>query len=227
MRAMLLAAGRGERMRPLTDSCPKPLLRAGGDPLIIRLIRQLVAAGIHDLVINHAWLGEQIESAVGNGREFGASVQFSPEQTALETAGGIAKALPLLGSDPFLVVNADLFTDFDFSLVKQWQQQIQAGSVLGICTLVPNPAHNPDGDFALEEGLIRNQGRRMLTYAGIAAFAPAFFAPVQSGERAPLAPLLRAAADYGRLAGITHEGLWSDVGTPERLSELNHWQSKK
>lgn len=225
MRAMLLAAGRGERMRPLTDNCPKPLLRVGSDPLIVRLIRQLVAGGISDLVINHAWLGEQIESVIGSGVEFGANVQFSPERTALETAGGIVQALPLLGSEPFLVVNADLFTDFDFSIVKRWQQQIRAGSVLGICTLVPNPAHHPAGDFALEEGLVRNQGRHMLTYAGIAAFAPALFAPVQAGERAPLAPLLRAAADYGRLAGITHDGQWSDVGTPERLHELNHWQS--
>jgi len=204
MRAMLLAAGRGERMRPLTDTCPKPLLRVGADPLLVRLIRQLVAAGIRDLVINHAWLGEQIVSTIGDGSAFGARVQYSPEKAALETAGGIVNAIPLLGGDPFLVINADLFVDFDFSVSARWQQQIQAGSLLGICTLVPNPAHNPDGDFAIEEGLIRNQGRHMLTYAGIAAFAPALFASLIAGERAPLAPLLRQAADYGRLGRIMH-----------------------
>ena len=121
-----------------------------------------MAGGVRDLVINHAWLGEQIVSTIGDGTEFGARVQYSPEQAALETAGGIVKALPLLGDEPFLVVNADLFVDFDFSISARWQQLIQTGSLLGICTLVPNPAHNPDGDFAIEEGLIRNQGRHRL-----------------------------------------------------------------
>ena len=221
MHAMLLAAGRGERMRPLTDTCPKPLLSVNGEPLLVRLIRQLVQAGIHDLVINHAWLGGQIESTVGDGSLFGANVQYSPERTALETAGGIAQALPLLGSEPFLVVNADIWTDFDFSLAPIWQQRILQGQLAGICTLVPNPAHNLSGDFALQADLVRNEGQPMLTYAGIGAFSPAMFSSLTAGARAPLAPLLRATAQNGRLGGVIHQGVWSDVGTPQRLAELN------
>lgn len=208
-------------MRPLTDACPKPLLNVNGRPLLVHLIRQLVQAGIQDLVINHAWLGEQIESAIGDGSQFGASVQYSPEQTALETAGGIVQALPFLGDEPFLVVNADIWTDFDFSLAPIWQQKIQQSQLVGICTLVPNPAHNPKGDFALQANLVRNQGQPMLTYAGIAAFAPAMFSSLTAGERAPLAPLLRAAAQNNCLGGVTHMGVWSDVGTPQRLADLN------
>ncbi len=221
MRAMLLAAGRGERMRPLTDDCPKPLLQVNGEPLLVRLIRQLVAAGVTEFVINHAWLGAQIESLVGDGAQFGAKVQYSPEQTALETAGGIVQALPLLGSEPFLVVNGDIWTDFDFSIASAWHQQIRQSALMGICTLVPNPAHNQAGDFALEADLVRNEGPHLLTYAGIAAFAPAMFSALKAGARAPLAPLLREAAQNGCLGGVTHQGVWSDVGTPQRLAELN------
>ncbi len=226
MRAMILAAGRGARMRPLTDTCPKPLLPVHGEPMLVRLIKQLVAARISELVINHAWLGEQIESAIGDGRQFGANVTFSPETAALETAGGISNALPLLGNEPFLVVNGDVFTDFDFSQTHQWQQDVQSGALDAVCTLVANPAHNPAGDFALDtQGLVRNPvsrtARNTLTYAGIAVFRPELFALVPAGSAAPLAPLLRATADQGRLGGVQFTGLWSDVGSPERLNELN------
>ena len=226
MQAMILAAGRGARMRPLTDSCPKPLLPVRGRSLLARLIDQLVAAGLTDIVINHAWLGEQIEAAIGNGADHGATVKYSPETTALETAGGIANALSLLGSEPFLVVNGDIFTDFDFRLAHQWHDRITLGDCDAVCTLVSNPAHNQAGDFALDDrALVRNPMHQppsqTMTYAGIAVFAPNCFAGVPSGEPAPLAPLLRAMASESRLAGYAFTGLWSDVGTPERLAKLN------
>ena len=222
MRAMILAAGRGERMRPLTDTCPKPLLRVHDEPLLVRLIRQLVAAGIADIVINHAWLGEQIEASIGNGSRWQARVHYSPETLALETAGGVAQARSLLGDEPFVLVNGDLFTDFDFALARQWREQIARSSLLGVCTLVANPPHHREGDFALSNGLLSNANHDRLTYAGIAVFAPAMFADLVPGTAAPLAPLLRAAADAGRLGGHAFTGQWSDVGTPERLAELNH-----
>lgn len=222
MRAIILAAGRGERMRPLTDHCPKPLLQVQGEPLLVRLVRQLADAGITEMVINHAWLGEQIVNRLGNGDQWRVQIKYSAETSALETAGGIANALPLLGDDPFLVVNADLFTDFDFSIALKWQHRIATESLSGFCTLVPNPAHNLAGDFALDGfGLINNQGPDKLTYAGIAVFASAFFKSVSPGTAAPLAPLLRRAADARQLAGLKFSGFWSDVGSPERLNELN------
>lgn len=226
MRAMILAAGRGARMRPLTDTCPKPLLKVRGKSMLARLIGQLVQAGLSDIVINHAWLGEQIEATIGDGADQGARIVYSPETSALETAGGIANALPLLGDQPFLVVNGDIVTDFEFALAHRWRERVQTGVCDAVCTLVANPAHNQAGDFVIDEhGLVRNPDEhtpaQSMTYAGIAVFAPAFFADIAPGEPTPLAPLLRASADQSRLAGYAFAGSWSDVGSPERLAELN------
>ena len=217
MRAMILAAGRGERMRPLTDTTPKPLLEVGGRPLIAWHIDRLVRAGVREIVINHAWLGEQIEAALGDGRAFGASITYSREGTALETAGGIAQALHLLGRDAFLVVNGDVYTDLDFAAL--------AGHVLGDAlahlVLIDNPAHNPRGDFALRDGTVSAEGSPRLTFAGIGIYDPALFAGIAPGTRAALAPLLREAMQHGRVTGSHYRGRWIDVGTAERLAELD------
>ncbi|WP_043757525.1 N-acetylmuramate alpha-1-phosphate uridylyltransferase MurU [Imhoffiella purpurea] len=215
MRAMILAAGRGERMRPLTDTCPKPLLQAGGKPLIVHHIERLAAAGIRDLAINHAHLGEQIESALGDGSAFGVRIRYSPEGEALETGGGIFRALPLLGPEPFLVVNGDIWTDCRIPEVGL------AGDDLAHLVLVDNPPHNPEGDFALDDDeRVRTQGSPRLTFSGIGIYHPDLFAGCTPGAF-PLAPLLRRAMDQGRVGGRHHQGLWFDIGTPERLAELD------
>lgn len=218
---MILAAGRGERMRPLTDSVPKPLLQVGGRSLLARHVDALVAAGIRDIVINHAWLGERIEAAFGDGSALGARIRYSPEATALETAGGIARALPLLGDAPFVVVNGDICCDFDFRLATGMAARMRAADLLAWCVLVANPPHNPDGDFGIdgERLLDRESGR--LTFAGIGVYAPALFAGIEPGTAAPLAPLLRAAARQGRAGAMVHRGRWTDVGTPQRLARLD------
>ncbi len=219
MKAMILAAGRGERMRPLTDRLPKPLLAVRGQPMIERIISALAAAGIRDLVINHAHLGALIESALGNGSRLGVCIAYSSEGEALETAGGIARALPLLGDAPFLTVNGDLLCDFDFSRLN--------GDILGgdlaHLVLVPNPPHHRNGDFVLADGRLATQGDAALryTFSGIGLYRPELFAGVTAGQKAQLAPLLRAAMDAGRVSGELHRGQWHDVGTPERLAELN------
>ena len=227
MRAMILAAGRGERMRPLTDHTPKPLLQAGGKPLIVWHIERLVAAGITDLVINHAWLGKQIEQALGDGSQFGARIHYSPEPIPLETAGGIAQALPFLGSEPFLVVNGDVWCDWNPAQAQTIANTLSAQSHAAWLLLVNNPSHNPDGDFQLNDtNLVVNKSPenavRALTFAGIGIYHPALFAGVQPGQAAPLAPLLRQAMDRQQVSGCHFQGTWIDVGTPSRLDALNN-----
>jgi len=215
MKAMILAAGRGERMRPLTDTTPKPLLEVGGKALIEHHIEAVVRAGFHDIVINHAWLGYQIEQYLGDGARFNATIHYSSEGAkALETGGGIFKALPLLGPETFLVINGDIFTDFDFTTLPT---QIDG---LAHLVLVDNPAHNPVGDFVLQEGRVHSDGPDMLTFSGIGLYRPQLFAGCRPGAF-PLAPLLRQAMAQGQVTGTRFQGLWLDIGTPQRLAELN------
>jgi N-acetyl-alpha-D-muramate 1-phosphate uridylyltransferase len=222
MKAMVLAAGRGERMRPLTDDCPKPLLSAGGRTLIAWHLWRLAGAGFREVIVNHAWLGERIEQAIGDGSRFGLSVRYSAEQEALETAGGIAHALPLLGDAPFLVVNADIWCDFDLSRSHTLGERLLALDWLGCCVLVDNPPHNPAGDFAIDCGRLRaGPGGARLTFSGIGVYRPALFGGVTRGAKARLAPLLAAAAEAGRAGAEHHAGRWTDVGTPQRLAELD------
>ncbi len=221
MRAMILAAGRGERLRPLTDDRPKPLVDVRGKPIIVHLIEQLARAGIRDLVINHSWLGEQLVRRLGDGATWQVRIAWSAETTALETAGGIANARHLLGNEAFLVVNGDIFTDFDFSLARPWSARLVRMNLLGIGVLVANPPHNASGDFSLQDDLASNDEPRDLTWAGITVMSPALIESVAPGTRAPLAPLLRIAAAQRRLGGQRHDGLWSDVGTFARLQALN------
>lgn len=218
---MILAAGRGERMRPLTDATPKPLLRIADKPLIVWHIEGLVAAGIERIVINHAWLGEQIEAALGDGSTLGAHIRYSREGKALETAGGIANALHLLGAGPFLVVNGDVFTDFDFRALHAVARAMPARGTVAHLVLVDNPEHNSKGDFALDGDLVRDCETQRLTFAGIGLYQPELFGAVAPGEPAKLAPLLRAAMREDHVSGQHHRGLWADIGTPARLAELD------
>jgi len=214
---MLLAAGRGERMRPLTDATPKALVLAGGTPLIERLIGQLAGEGYTDLVINHAHLGALIEAALGDGARFSVRIRYSPERDALETAGGIANALALLGPAPFLVVNADLHSDYPFARLRDaLRDDAQAHLVL-----VDNPPHHPGGDFALVGDRVANEGAAPLTFSGIGVYRPELFGGIAPGTRAALAPVLRAAAARGRVTGERYTGRWVDVGTLERLARLD------
>lgn len=222
MRAMILAAGRGERMRPLTDTCPKPLLKVGSEPLIGWHLRRLKAAGIEEIVINHAWLGQQIEETLGNGAAYGVSIAYSAEGAqGLETAGGIATALPLLGEEPFLVINGDVLTDIDFTLASAQAAKLSAEQRLAYLWLVQNPAHNPKGDFVLQtDGAVLSTGAgEALTFSGMGVYHPALFHDTPPKQAAKLAPLLRAAMEVGKVQGVKHEGLWLDVGTVERLAE--------
>ena len=222
MRAMILAAGRGERMRPLTDTCPKPLLKVGSEPLIGWHLRRLKAAGIEEIVINHAWLGQQIEETLGNGAAYGVSIAYSAEGAqGLETAGGIATALPLLGEEPFLVINGDVLTDIDFTLASAQAAMLSAEQRLAYLWLVQNPAHNPQGDFVLQtDGVVLSTGAgEALTFSGMGVYHPALFQDTPPKQAAKLAPLLRAAMAAGKVQGVKHEGLWLDVGTVERLAE--------
>ncbi len=220
MKAMILAAGRGERMRPLTDKTPKPLLKVGGKPLIVWHLERLAKAGFKEIVINHAHLGDQIESALGNGAEWGVSIQYSPEKIALETAGGIANALHLLTKDgkerqPFLVVNGDIYTDFDFTSIV-----LQANKHAHL-VLVNNPPQHQQGDFAIENGELRHTGKKMLTFSGVGVYHPDFFVDITKGEPAKLVPLLRQAIDNHRATAQYYQGVWHDIGTPERLQKLD------
>lgn len=215
MKTMLLAAGRGERMRPLTDHCPKPLLPVGGKPLIAWQLERLAAAGFTEIVINLSWLGEQIAAALGDGADYGVSICYSREPSpALETGGGIFNALPLLGPGPFLLVNGDVFTDVDLAALRL------APDDLGELVLVPNPAHNPRGDFCLAADRVVAQGGERLTYAGIALLRPELLRGAAAG-RFPLLPWLNAARDAARLGGRRHTGRWLDVGTAARLAQLD------
>jgi len=221
MRAMILAAGRGERMRPLTDATPKVLLEVGGKPLVQWHLEKLRSAGFERVVINHAWLGEQIERALGDGARFGLRIDYSREAEALETAGGIAKALALIGEDAFLVVNGDVFTDFDFAQLIPRLVALPETGLMAHLVLVPNPSHHPKGDFCLVQGTVEAQGSPRLTFSGIGLYRSALFAPVAVGQRAQLAPLLRAAMGRRAVSGELYRGAWFDVGTSARLAELN------
>lgn len=212
---MILAAGRGERMRPLTDRVPKPLLAVGAKPLIVHLIHGLAAAGICDLVINVAYRAADIQRALGDGTSYGVHIVYSVEpEGALETGGGIHNALPRIGSDPFVVVNGDIWTDYAFARLPR------SPDGMAHLVLVDNPPHHPAGDFALEGYRVRNGGQPMLTYSGIGVYRAALFSAARPG-RFPLAPLLRAAADADRLQGEHYRGGWADIGTPARLQALN------
>ena len=214
MKAMILAAGRGNRMRPLTDHTPKPLLQAGKHRLIEYHIHALVDAGLKDLVINHAHLGEQIEQTLGDGARYGARITYSAEGTALETGGGIHRALPLLGDEPFVVVNGDIWTDFNYSTLS-----IDDGDLAHL-VLVGNPKHNTKGDFALDQNRVHADGDSALTFSGIGVYRPALFDGCTAGAF-PLAPLLRRAMSKGLVGGHHYAGRWMDIGTPERLQQLD------
>lgn len=218
---MILAAGRGERMRPLTDATPKPLLEVGGHALIEYHIMRLVGAGVRDIVINHAWLGEQIVQHLGSGAQFGAQITYSAEPAgALETAGGIVHALPLLGEAPFIVVNGDIWTDYPFDHLPS------APRHLAHLVLVDNPAHHPEGDFALDGGYARKcDGGLCYTYSGIGVYHRKLFDGLGEGPRT-LAPLLYDAIRQGVCTAEYYDGRWLDIGTPERLAELGQLLSR-
>ncbi|WP_068544616.1 N-acetylmuramate alpha-1-phosphate uridylyltransferase MurU [Thalassotalea crassostreae] len=223
MKAMILAAGRGERMKPLTDNCPKPLLKVAGVALIEHHLNNLKAAGITDIVINIAWLGEQIESYFRDGAEFGVQIQYSNERdNALETAGGIVNALPLLGEQPFIIVNGDIYCDYDFSQLQQIEPPGLAHLVM-----VENPEHNLKGDFVVADGLLNVSDEDVIkyTYSGIGLYDPKLFAGL-SVEKLPLAPILIRAMATNSISGSIHYGIWSDVGTPERLQIINQFANQ-
>lgn len=214
--AMILAAGRGERMRPLTDSLPKPLISVAGKPLIQYHIERLATAGIKNIVINHAWLGDKIEESLGDGSQFHVNIQYSAEGEALETAGGIVKALPLLGNEHFLVLNGDVYCD-----VNLWRFCSEPMKHMARLLLVNNPEHNPDGDFSKSDGVLseKKTDLQSFTFSGIAIYHPEFFAGLKA-EKAPLAPLIRQHMSTKSIQAQVYSGHWSDVGTPERLKQL-------
>lgn len=215
MKAMILAAGRGERMRPLTEQTPKPLLVAGGKSLIAYHLHALSEAGIREVIINIAYLGKKIIAALGDGRAFNLKITYSDEgETPLETAGGIIHALPGLGNEPFLLVNADIWTDFPFQSLHR-----RLGGLAHL-VMVDNPDHHPQGDFALVDGVLHAEGARKLTYSGIGLYHPALFAGYPPGKR-PLLPLLQNAMREGKVSGQHYSGRWLDIGTPGRLNTLN------
>ena len=227
---MIFAAGRGERMRPLTDTCPKPLLKVRGRALIVWHILNLVRAGISEIVINHAHLGQLIEDTLGDGSQFGAQIVYSSEGTALETAGGIAKARHLLGDAPFVAVAGDIYCPhFDFAQVTGvleeedlWGNPYPPETRdLGWLYLVKNPMHHPEGDFVLENFSITNEGSPRFTFSGIGVYRPELFDSVAAGSSAKLAPILREYANQRRIGGEVYRGDWTDVGTVERLEQLN------
>ena len=215
MRAMVLAAGRGERMRPLTDHTPKPLLEVGGKALIEYHLAALQQAGVEDVVINHAWLGGQIESRLGNGDRYGLRIEYSPEvPAALETAGGIIQALAWLGTEPFIVINGDIWCDYPLQRLPHHPEG------LAHLVMVDNPPHNPQGDFCLNNGSLQAEGESTLTYSGIGVYHPQLFAGLEPGIR-PLAPLLKNAMASNQVSGEHYLGCWYDIGTPGRLAELD------
>ena len=218
-KAFILAAGRGERMRPLTDALPKPLIPVRGRPLIEHHLANLAAAGIREVVINLGWLGDKLRGHLGDGAGFGLRIQWSDEGwPALETGGGLFRALPLLGAAPFLLINGDVFSDYPCAALRQRAEHLPPLDLAHL-VLVPNPAHNPRGDFALEAGRVIEPAPPQLTFSGLSVLHPALFVGCQPGAFG-LAPLLRAAAKEGRVSAEVFHGLWSDVGTPERLAAL-------
>jgi MurNAc alpha-1-phosphate uridylyltransferase len=215
MKAMVLAAGRGERMRPITDKLPKPLVPVAGKPLIVYHLERLAAAGVRDVVVNLSWLGERIRAALGDGGEYGLSISYSEEgPVPLETGGGIFKALPLLGPGPFLVVNGDTWSDIDYSHLA-----LEDGAN-GRIVLVPNPTHNLRGDFGVEGDFVVDRPTDRFTYSGVGVYRPEFFDGCSPG-RFPMLPLLKRAIAARVLRGELHGGEWCDVGTPERLAALD------
>ncbi len=216
MKAMVLAAGRGERMRPLTDHTPKPLLEVGGKPLIVWHLERLARAGFRDVVVNLAWLGDRIRDALGDGGRWGLRLSYSPEgERGLETGGGIFQALGLLGPEPFLVVNGDIWLDADLAALAK--PPVGLAHLL----LVDNPEHHPDGDFLLRDGYIADgPGEQRFTFSGVGVYRPALFAGCKPGVF-PLAPLLRKAGGKGQVSGELHRGRWFDIGTPARLAALD------
>ncbi len=214
MKAMILAAGRGERLRPLTDETPKPLIKVAGKSLIEYHLVNLASAGFNEIVINTAWLAEKIHHALGDGSRYGVSIKYSDEGSALETAGGIVNALPLLGDETFLVVNGDIWSDFDFSTLVDLSDGCKAHLVM-----VNNPEHNPDGDFAIANGLLCNTGKPRYTYSGIGIYSPQFFANSKQGVLA-LGPMLREQANTNQISAQHYNGHWTDVGSVERLHAL-------
>jgi MurNAc alpha-1-phosphate uridylyltransferase len=218
LKAIVLAAGRGERLRPLTDQVPKPLLKAGRLTLIEWQIERLVGAGINDIIVNVSHLGEKIEQALGDGRQLGARVRYSREAVALETAGGIAQASTLLGDAPFIAVNADIYCDYAFSrLIELTREPPQW---LAYLVLVDNPAHHPRGDFGLQDDMVCADGSIRYTFSGIGVYQPRLFATINPGERRALGPLLREHIARGEVHGEHFAGLWMDIGTAQRLAEL-------
>lgn len=223
LRAMLLAAGRGARMRPLTDTTPKPLLTVQGKALIEWHLERLAAANIHEVVINHAWLGEQIEAYLGDGARWGVNIQYSAEHSALETAAGIKKALPLLGPAPFLVISADIWTDWNPQMAYYLAQSLKSAAATAHLVLVPNPEHNPQGDFAFAEGYVQAKAKSThlnYTYSGLGVFDPAFFDQVSAQTPTPLREPLQQAMAQKQVLGSIYQGNWMDVGTPERLKQI-------
>ena len=230
MKAMIFAAGRGERMRPLTDACPKPLLKVRGRPLITWQVLNLVRAGITEIVINHAHLGQMIEDELGDGSKYGAAIVYSKEATALETAGGIANALHLLGDQPFVAVSGDIYCPyFDFSQVLDvlhdkdiWgnPHPVDKRDIAWLY-LTPNPWHNPDGDFAINMYSLSNEGEPKWNFAGIGVYRPEMFAGIAPGEHAKFGPLMRKFIDLRQVGGEIYDGQWVNVGTIEQLEELN------
>jgi MurNAc alpha-1-phosphate uridylyltransferase len=220
MKAMILAAGRGERMRPLTDRVPKALLEAGGRPLVAHLIERLARSGYCEVVVNVSHLADMIERELGDGSRYGVRIIYSREAQPLETAGGIAFALPLLGDAPFLVVNSDIYSDFDLARLADPAAALARGRGLAHLVLVDNPAHHPRGDFALSAGAVSVEGAGRLTFSGIGVYAPALFAGVARGARCQLVTLLAPAMARGLVTGEHHRGLWMDIGTPLRLEAL-------
>lgn len=222
MRAMILAAGRGERMRPLTDQLPKPLLPVAGKALIEHHLLALAKAGIDQVVVNHAWLGELLEQRLGDGRAYGLNISYSAEgPVGIETAGGIKKALPLLGDAPFLVVNGDVLTDYPFA-----ELPTLAANQLAHLVLVPNPPQHSQGDFGLADGLALASATTQFTFSGIGIYRPEFFASVGVGPQ-KLAPYLRSAMAQQQVGASLYQGYWADIGTPERLAQADQEFSKR
>ncbi len=221
MRGMILAAGLGTRMRPLTLTTPKPLIKVAGKALIEYHIERLVAGGIQELVINHAWLGEQLETALGNGEPYGASIVYSTESEPLETGGGIFQALPQVSpqGDVFAVINGDVFTDYPTELLLAAQSRLEVSGALAHLVMVDNPEHNPAGDFTLADGQVNEGSEGRLTFSGISVLSPRLFTACQPGKFA-LAPLLREAMSQGLATGEHYSGYWRDIGTIERLQAV-------
>ena len=220
--AMIFAAGRGERMRPLTDTCPKPLLEAGGKPLIVWQIERLAAAGIETIVINHAWLGEKIEASLGDGSRWDVELRYSPESEALETAGGIAQALPLLGSGVFIAVSGDVFCDFDYTPLRDRATALARNELPGMhLVMVPNPPFHPRGDFALIDDALSLDDEPRYTFGNIGLYDTRMFRDLAPGTRRALTPYYRETIAEGRATGELYTGRWENVGTPAQLQALD------